>query len=264
MAGRNMDKLLNVMARLRDPKTGCPWDIEQDFHTIAPYTIEEAYEVADAIDRKDWADLKDELGDLLLQVVFHAQMAEEESLFNFEDVVDAIHGKMIRRHPHVFGQEKIESASEQTENWEDLKARERKEKARNEGKSVLGEIPKPLPALDAAYKLQTRAARVGFDWPDIDPVYDKVDEEMRELQEAVVADHPEQMKEEFGDLLFSCVNLGRKLGINPTQALQAANMKFRNRFEAMEGNIRAEQREIEDLSLDQLEENWRKAKSQGL
>lgn len=264
MSDQSIGKLLNVMSRLRDPQNGCPWDIEQDFHTIAPYTIEEAYEVADAIERKNWEDLKDELGDLLLQVVFHAQMAREESLFNFEDVVDAIHGKMIRRHPHVFGQEQVKSALEQTENWESLKAQERKEKAQNEGKSVLGEIPKSLPALDAAFKLQTRAARVGFDWPDAEPVYNKIDEEISELQEAVAADQMEQMKEEFGDLLFSCVNLGRKLQINPTQALQMANTKFRDRFEAMEKNIKTEQRELDELSLDQLEEQWLQAKSRGL
>lgn len=262
MPDRKINDLLDVMARLRDPVHGCPWDVEQDFHSIAPYTIEEAYEVADAIERKDWVDLKDELGDLLLQVVFHARMAEEEKLFNFEDVVHAIHGKMIRRHPHVFGESQVESAEAQTEEWERIKKQERKAKADAERGSVLGEIPKALPALDAAFKLQARAARVGFDWPDALPVYDKISEETEELKAAVDEEDKLRMEEEFGDLLFSCVNLSRKLQINPTQALQMANQKFRCRFEHMENTIRQSGKDIEQLSLNELETHWVKAKSE--
>lgn len=260
MRDHNIDGLLNIMRQLRDPDSGCPWDVEQDFHSIAPYTIEEAYEVADAIERKDWSDLRDELGDLLLQVVFHAQMADENGLFSFVDVVDSIHRKMIRRHPHVFGEAVVSDAAEQTDAWERIKSEERKERASKHNTSVLGEIPKALPALEVADKLQSRAARVGFDWPDAHPVYEKLAEEVEELQEAQVEGDPQRIEEEFGDLLFACVNLGRKLGLNSSQALQKANAKFRARFEQMEEFARQRHTSLEDLSLDQLEVEWQKAK----
>lgn len=249
-----MKALLDVMAKLRDKEHGCPWDIEQNFASIAPYTLEEAYEVVDAIEREDWSNLREELGDLLLQVVFHARMAEELGLFDFTDVADAIHEKMIRRHPHVFGDAAVESASAQKVAWENAKEAERAHK--NNG--ALGDVPNALPALVMAEKLQGRAARVGFDWPDALPVYDKVEEELDELRRAA---SPDAVEEEFGDLLFACVNLGRKLNLDPEQALRTACRKFRTRFEHMEAEVRQNGTDLKTKSIDELEALWQSAKS---
>uniref|UniRef100_UPI003514EA8F nucleoside triphosphate pyrophosphohydrolase n=1 Tax=Pseudooceanicola sp. TaxID=1914328 RepID=UPI003514EA8F len=219
-----IDRLLQIMRRLRDPESGCPWDIEQDFATIAPYTIEEAYEVADAIERGAWGELEGELGDLLLQTVYHTQMGEEAGRFSFQSVVQAISDKMVARHPHVFGDETREkSADQQTRDWEKIKAAERAGKAQ---KGTLDGVAIGLPALLRALKLQKRAARVGFDWPDASHVLDKITEEAQELAEA--RDHlgPDEIEEEFGDLLFVMANLGRHLGVDPEAARRRANAKF--------------------------------------
>lgn len=251
-------ELLAIMARLRNPDGGCPWDLEQDFSTIAPYTIEEAYEVADAIERESYAELKDELGDLLFQVVFHARMAEEAGLFDFNDVVDAINDKMIRRHPHVFGDAKHRNSAEQTEAWEEQKARERAASSRGDG--VLADLPVALPALKRAQKLQKRAARVGFDWPTAHRVLDKVDEELGEVREAMSQNDPEAIHEEIGDLLFVCTNLGRKLDVDVEASARTANAKFERRFRYIETRLQAQGRSPEDASLDEMEDLWTEAK----
>ncbi|ATE65362.1 nucleoside triphosphate pyrophosphohydrolase [Rhizorhabdus dicambivorans] len=240
-----IEELRDIMARLRDPETGCPWDIEQDFATIAPYTIEEAYEVADAIERGDMDGLRDELGDLQLQVVFHARMAEEAGAFDLKDVLDSISAKMIRRHPHVFG-------NGASPGWEEIKAAERAGKSEDD--SALAGVAGALPALLRAEKLQKRAARTGFDWPDDEGAREKVAEEIDEVREARSNDH---RFEEMGDLLFAVVNWARKLGIDPEAALRAANAKFERRFRAMEemaGDAFA------GLSLDEKEALWVEAK----
>jgi len=255
-----MQRLLAIMARLRDPKTGCPWDVEQSFPTIAPYTIEEAYEVADAIDRGDMADLKDELGDLMFQVVFHSQMASEQGDFAFEDVVDAISDKMIRRHPHVFGDADERDAAEQTQAWEAQKAVERAAKGRQDA-SVLADLPVALPALKRAGKLTKRAARVGFDWPGVAQVFDKLDEELGELKEAMAEGDPTHIAEEMGDLLFVLANLARKLDVEPETALRDANAKFERRFRYIEQNIEKTGVTLEEASLDQMETLWLDAKA---
>lgn len=251
-------ELLAIMAKLRNPDGGCPWDLEQDFSTIAPYTIEEAYEVADAIERESYAELKDELGDLLFQVVFHARMAEEAGLFDFNDVVDAINDKMIRRHPHVFGDAKHRNSAEQTEAWEEQKARERAASSRGDG--VLADLPVALPALKRAQKLQKRAARVGFDWPTADRVLDKVDEELGEVRDAMTQNDPEAIHEEIGDLLFVCTNLGRKLDVDVEASARTANAKFERRFRYIETRLQAQGRSPEDASLDEMENLWTEAK----
>jgi len=249
-----MARLLEIMRRLRDPETGCPWDIEQDFATIAPYTIEEAYEVADAIERGAMAELPGELGDLLFQVVYHAQMAEEAGYFAFADVVRAIADKMVMRHPHVFGEEsRDKTAEDQVRDWEAVKARERGARA-----SVLDGVAKGLPALTRAVKLQNRAARVGFDWPESGEVLDKVAEEAAELRAA--ADDPARAFEEFGDLLFVLANLARHLDIDPEAALRAANAKFIRRFGSVEGTLRAQGRRPEEATLAEMDALWDEAK----
>ena len=253
-----IDDLLAIMRQLRDPGSGCPWDLEQDFATIAPYTIEEAYEVADAIDRKDYTDLKDELGDLLLQVVFHAQMAKEAGLFDFNDVCAAINDKMIRRHPHVFGDETQRDSETQTEAWEEQKARERA--AKNRADSVLDDVPVALPALKRAQKLQKRAARVGFDWPDAERVLEKVHEEIAEVRDSVAHSTQEHVAEEVGDLLFVCTNLGRKLKVDVEASARGANAKFERRFRFIEAELSALGRRPEDASLEEMEALWMKAK----
>jgi MazG family protein len=256
----SLDQLLAVMARLRDPQHGCPWDREQDFATIAPFTIEEAYEVADAIARDDMAALKDELGDLLFQVVFHAQMAEERDLFTFEDVAAAIAAKMERRHPHVFGDVRIDSAAAQGEAWEEHKAAERRDQARQNGTSVsvLDGVALGLPALLRADKLQKRAARIGFDWTDAGPVFDKLKEEISEL-ESELQKPPAQhaLEDEMGDILFAAVNLARKLDIDPEAALRGATAKFERRFRRVE--MLAAERAAEG-NLDVLEALWEQVK----
>ncbi|MAY66746.1 MAG: nucleoside triphosphate pyrophosphohydrolase [Rhodospirillaceae bacterium] len=257
-------RLLSIMARLRDPQRGCEWDVAQTFETIAPYTIEEAYEVADAIERADMADLRGELGDLLLQVVFHARMAEEAGHFDYDDVARAIADKMVRRHPHVFGDADIATAEAQTVHWEDLKARERAEKGETsaEDASALDGVAIPLPALTRAEKLQKRAARIGFDWPEAEPVIAKIEEELAELRAEMAAGAPKaRVEEEMGDLLFAVANLARHLKIDPETALRRGNHKFEDRFRRMEKRLRADGRDPADASLDEMEAAWQAEKA---
>jgi MazG family protein len=265
-------KLLEVMARLRDPASGCPWDREQTFATIAPYTIEEAYEVADAIERSDAIDLRDELGDLLFQVVFHARMAQERGWFDFDDVAASIHDKLIRRHPHVFGDAVFDNAAEQTSNWEEHKARERAAAAARRGEgasSVLGDVPQALPALLRAAKLGKRAARTGFDWPDATGVREKLNEELAELDaeiarratHAPTSEPDPKIVEELGDALFTLVNLGRHLHVDAEEALRAANRKFESRFRHMESLARARGLALGSLSPAQWDALWVESKN---
>jgi ATP diphosphatase len=252
-------RLVAIMARLRDRETGCPWDIEQDFDSIAPYTIEEGYEVADAIARKDMAGLRDELGDLLFQVVYHARMAEEQGAFAFGDVARAIADKMVRRHPHVFGAEsRDKSADQQTLDWERLKAAERGPAGALDGVAV------GLPALTRAVKLQNRAARVGFDWPDAGAVLAKIAEETAELVEARDAGDEGRVREEYGDLMFVMANLARHLRVDPEAALRDASAKFTRRFEAIEAALAAEGRRPADSILAEMDALWDAAKERGL
>lgn len=248
------------MARLRDPQTGCPWDIEQDFRSIAPYTIEEAYEVAEAIDRDDLAQLRDELGDLLLQVVFHARMAEEAGAFDFDAVAARIVDKMVRRHPHVFGDAEVASAAAQTAAWEAHKEQERLTAGAT---GVLDGVGLALPALLRAHKLSQRAARVGFDWPDAAGARLKVMEELDELAQAEGSADPGAIDEEVGDLLFAAANLARKLGVNPEEALRRANQKFAGRFATVEAEVQARGGDWSAFELDTLEEFWALAKRRG-
>ena len=255
-------RLLRIMARLRDPQSGCPWDVEQTFRTIAPYTIEEAYEVAEAIEQNDLAALKDELGDLLLQVVFHARMAEEDGRFDFEAVAAAIGDKMVRRHPHVFGDVSVDSAAAQTRAWEDTKAAERAaKKADGEAQGALDGVTVGLPALTRAGKLQRRAARVGFDWPETLQVFEKIDEELAEIKEEIENGRdPVRLEDEVGDLLFVAVNLARHLAVDPEAALRRSNAKFERRFRSMERALLADHAALKDLPLEVLEEAWQAAK----
>jgi ATP diphosphatase len=253
----SIDKLLEVMARLRDPEHGCPWDQQQDFASIAPYTVEEAYEVADAITREDFGALRDELGDLLFQVVFHARMAQEAGLFDFDDVAGTITDKMLRRHPHVFGSDEERAAGAQDGSWERIKAEERAEKA---DYSALTGVAKALPSLKRAQKLGKRASMVGFDWPDRHGPREKIHEELDELEAAVGTRSQPSIEEEFGDLLFAAVNLARHLGVDPEKALTGANYKFERRFRDMEQAITGAGKQLRDLSLESLEMEWRAAK----
>ena len=256
---KGMLRLQEIMRALRDPEGGCPWDIEQNFSSIAPYTVEEAYEVADAIERENWDDLKNELGDLLLQTVYHTQMAEEENLFNFNDVINQISEKMIKRHPHVFGSSKQNKTSDQQiKDWEAIKADERVKKNQT---GILDDVAINLPALVRSLKLQKRAARVGFDWPMISKVLKKVEEETKELVEAKEFESQERIKEEFGDLMFSIVNLGRHLKVDPEEALKKANKKFITRFKFIEDEIKSQGRNLEDTSLEEMEQLWQSAKN---
>jgi len=252
-----INKLLEVMRKLRDPQDGCPWDVEQDFATIAPYTIEEAYEVADAIEREDMADLRDELGDLLFQVAFHARMAEEAGLFDFEDVAKGISDKMIRRHPHVFGSEAERARGKQEGSWEQIKEMERSDSGDD---SALASVVKGLPALKRAEKLGLRASRAGFDWPDRKGVHEKIQEELEELEEAVGSRETDSMEEEFGDVLFAVVNLARHLNIDPEKALTGANYKFERRFRDMETEVTDTGKRLKDFNLETLDKFWRAAK----
>ncbi|MEP3297096.1 MAG: nucleoside triphosphate pyrophosphohydrolase [Pseudoruegeria sp.] len=253
-----MPRLLEIMRRLRDPDTGCPWDIEQDFVTIAPYTIEEAYEVADAIEQKDWPALEGELGDLLLQTVYHTQMGQEAGHFDFDSVVKSISDKMVDRHPHVFGDEsRNKTAEQQTIDWEAQKAKERAERAE---KGTLDGVAIGLPALLRAYKLQKRAARVGFDWPSTIEVLDKIQEESRELIEAKEELSQAEVIEEYGDLLFVMANLGRHLGIEPEEALRAANAKFTHRFEKVEKKLAARGKTPSESNLHEMDQLWDEVK----
>ena len=249
-----LPRLLEIMARLRDPETGCPWDIEQDFASIAPYTIEEAYEVSDAIEREAWGELKGELGDLLFQTVFHAQMAEEAGLFDLDQVADTMSDKMVARHPHVFGSEsRDKSAEQQTRDWEAQKAAERAKKSQS---GVLDGVALGLPGLLRAVKLQNRAARVGFDWPDTDQVLDKITEEVAELTEARAELGPEKTFEEFGDLLFVMANLARHWGIDPEAAIRATNGKFERRFAYIEAQLAKSDRTPSDSTLTEMDALW--------
>jgi MazG family protein len=255
--------LLAVMARLRDPERGCPWDVKQDFSTIAPYTIEEAYEVADAIAREDLDALKDELGDLLLQVVYHAQMAAERSCFDFSDVADAITRKMIRRHPHVFADPSLRDEFVTSRVWDRIKAEEKAERGKADAKasSRLDDVALALPALTRAVKLQKRAAEVGFDWPSLEPVLAKAEEELAELKEAIAApEEKAKIAEEFGDLLFVMANLARHLKIDPEAALRDANAKFVRRFRSIEQALAEEGRVCEDATLEEMDRLWDEAK----
>jgi nucleoside triphosphate diphosphatase len=254
-----IDRLLGVMAALRNPEGGCPWDIEQNFTTIAPYTIEEAYEVADAIERGDMASLKEELGDLLFQVVFHAQMAKEMGHFNFDDVTRTLSDKMIARHPHVFGEKVVETADQQTLNWEVMKQAERAAKIKDDP-SILSDIPFALPALMRAEKLAKRAARVGFDWPSLDEVFDKLDEETLEVREAVAEGDQEHIAEEIGDMLFVVANLARKAKVDPELALRNANIKFERRFRWIEGELAKMGKTPDASSLEEMDGLWNRAK----
>ena len=262
-AATQIRRLLVIMAALRNPDGGCPWDLEQDFASIAPYTIEEAYEVADAIGRNDMADLQDELGDLLFQAVFHAQMAAEAGEFGFADVVRSIADKMERRHPHVFGEERVASVEAQSAAWEEHKARERVEKSQQGGDSasVLDDVPAALPALLRAHKLGRRMARVGFDWPDALSIIAKVTEELGELREEIRRGDESRAAEELGDLLFTVAQVGRRLGIDPEEALRRANRKVERRFRAVEDRVRLDGGDIAALSMDDLERYWNAAKA---
>jgi MazG family protein len=253
----SIHELLQIMARLRDLERGCEWDCAQNFASIAPHTLEEAYEVADAIARDDRAALKDELGDLLLQVVFHARMAEEEGSFDFAAVAAAISAKLIRRHPHIFGEAAYANLAEQNAAWERIKAAERQQQG---DISALDGIPLALPALSRAAKLQKRAARVGFDWPELAPVLDKLDEELQELRRAVAERHAAAVRDELGDVLFTCVNLARHLGENPETALQDSNRKFERRFRRLEQHLHSANRQPEQLSLAELDAIWKQVK----
>lgn len=255
----SLQNLLDIMATLRDPQAGCPWDREQDFASIAPYTVEEAYEVADAIARQDMPGLRDELGDLLFQVVFHAQMASEAGEFDFDDVGESICNKMIRRHPHVFGNEDERARGAVPGSWERIKAAER-EAAKATRASALDDIASSLPALRRAHKLGKRAASTGFDWPDIKGVREKVDEELTELDETLRQQDAEKMTEELGDLLFAVVNLARHLKIDPEQALVSANRKFERRFRQMESDVGGGDASLADFDIDSLEARWQAAK----
>lgn len=267
---KDISRLLEIMAALRTPVTGCPWDVEQTFATIAPYTLEEAYEVADAIERGDLGDLREELGDLLLQVVFHARMAEEQQEFDFGDVVEAITTKMIRRHPHVFGDAEARAAGSAKGMWDRIKAEEKAEKRaarlargvdpQEHGKGYLDGIPVGLPALTRALKLQEKAARIGFDWKDAKPILDKIEEEIAELREAMEQGDTASVTDEFGDVLFALVNFGRHLHLDAETALRGTNEKFRTRLHHVERTLEAQGGSLEAASLDEMEALWQQAK----
>ena len=252
-----LGRLLEVMDRLRDPDSGCPWDQQQNFRSIAPYTIEEAHEVADAIERGDMDQLRDELGDLLFQVVFHARLGREAGAFDFDDVAAGIADKLIRRHPHVFGEGPEMNAEAQTESWERIKAEERAEAGL---RSAVDGVSGGLPPLRRAVKLQKRAARVGFDWPDLKPVLAKIREEIDELESELERADPDRMEDELGDVLFAVANLARKLDLDADAALRHTNLKFERRFRAMEDAARRSGRRFEDLDLDAQEALWLDAK----
>ena len=260
-----IDELLLIMQKLRTPETGCPWDLKQNFKSIAAYTIEEAYEVVDAIERDDMDDLKDELGDLLLQVVFHARMAEEAGLFDFHDVAQAVSEKMMRRHPHVFANETGKSIDDVKNSWEVIKAKEKEAKTGGVPQSLLEDIPSALPGMTRSVKLQKRAARVGFDWPEISQVFDKLDEELGELRQEIEQNgSSERLLDEMGDVMFVIANLARHLRIDPEQASRAGNQKFTNRFNDMEKQAEASGKDMGSLTLDELETMWQSAKTKDL
>jgi MazG family protein len=256
--GEKFQQLVALMARLRGPG-GCPWDREQSFDTIKPYTLEETYEVLDAIDRRDWQEVAEELGDLLLQVVFYAQMAEEQGLFHIGDSLDAINGKLIRRHPHVFGEETAQSANEVKRIWGEIKEAEKKDRGKQDA-GLLASVPRAMPALVEAQQIASRAAGVGFDWENTEQVIEKLDEELAELAEARRHASPDELEDEIGDLLFVLVNLARFVKIDPEQALRKTNAKFRERFGYMERRLAQQGRKPEEAHTAELEELWQEAK----
>ncbi|MEB3043570.1 nucleoside triphosphate pyrophosphohydrolase [Rhizobium mulingense] len=267
---KDISRLIEIMAALRHPETGCPWDIEQNFQTIKSYTIEEAYEVSDAIERGDMDDLCDELGDLLLQVVFHARMAEEAGEFSFGDVVNAITTKMIRRHPHVFARSEADTPDAVKIQWDEIKQAEKRERAERRARrgitedfkgGFLGSVQRSFPALTEALKLQERAAKVGFDWSAPEPILDKIEEEIGELRVALRDGDRAKVSDELGDLIFAVVNIGRHVKTDPEQALRGTNMKFRRRFNHIENVLEAEGETLEAASLERMEEIWQSAKA---
>ncbi|RUM25297.1 nucleoside triphosphate pyrophosphohydrolase [Rhizobium vallis] len=267
---KDISRLIEIMAALRHPETGCPWDIEQNFETIKPYTIEEAYEVSDAIERGDMDDLRDELGDLLLQVVFHARMAEEAGEFSFGDVVNAITTKMIRRHPHVFARSAADTPDAVKKQWDEIKQAEKRERAERRSKrgitedfkgGFLGSVQRSFPALTEALKLQERAAKVGFDWSAPEPILDKIEEEIGELRVALREGDQAKVSDELGDLIFAVVNIGRHVKADPEQAVRGTNTKFRRRFNHIEDVLEAEGETLEAASLERMEEIWQAAKA---
>lgn len=261
----DITRLLEIMTRLRDPEQGCPWDRQQTFETILPFTLEEVYEVADAIERNDMDELRSELGDLLFQIVFYAQLAKEQGLFEFADIVAGISDKLVQRHPHVFANGEIRSAAAQSLAWEKLKELERAQKATSEARpaSVLDNIPVALPGLMRAAKLQRRVARVGFEWPDIMPVLDKIEEEIGELREALAnGGQRDEMEHEIGDLMFACVNLARHADIDPEVALRSVNRRFETRFRRVEEQAAEQGRTLPQLTLAEMNELWEQAKAE--
>ncbi len=269
-ASKDISRLIEIMAALRSPATGCPWDIVQTFETIKPYTIEEAYEVSDAIERNDMDDLCEELGDLLLQVVFHARMAEEAGEFSFGDVVEAITRKMIRRHPHVFARSDADTPDAVKKQWDDIKQAEKRERAERRAKrgvsedfkaGFLGSVQRSFPALTEALKLQERAAKVGFDWSAPEPILDKIEEEIGELRVALAEGDQAKVSDELGDLIFAVVNIGRHVKADPEDSLRGTNTKFRRRFSHIEAVLYAEGETLEAASLERMEEIWQAAKA---
>jgi ATP diphosphatase len=267
---KDISRLIEIMAALRNPETGCPWDIVQTFETIKPYTIEEAYEVSDAIERNDMDDLCDELGDLLLQVVFHARMAEEAGEFSFDDVVQAITAKMIRRHPHVFARSDADTPDAVKKQWDDIKQAEKRERIeRRVSRGIsedfkagyLGSVQRSFPALTEALKLQERAAKVGFDWSAPEPILDKIEEEIGELRVALKEGDQQKVSDELGDLIFAVANIGRHVNADPEQALRGTNTKFRRRFNYIETTLQAEGETLEAATLERMEEIWQAAKA---
>ncbi|MCZ7448406.1 nucleoside triphosphate pyrophosphohydrolase [Agrobacterium rhizogenes] len=268
-ASKDISRLIEIMEALRQPETGCPWDVVQTFETIKPYTIEEAYEVADAIERKDMDDLCDELGDLLLQVVFHARIAEERGEFAFGDVVHAVTSKMIRRHPHVFDVSDADTPDSVKLQWDQIKAEEKRERAERRARrgitedfkaGFLGGVQRSQPALTEALKLQEQAARVGFDWSDPAPILDKIEEEIAELREALAEGKPEKVSDELGDLIFALVNIGRHVKADPEDALRGTNTKFRRRFNHIETSLSDNGETLKEASLERMEDLWQAAK----
>ncbi len=269
-ASKDISRLIEIMEALRQPETGCPWDIVQTFETIKPYTIEEAYEVADAIERKDMDDLCEELGDLLLQVVFHSRIAEEEGKFSFGDVVHAVTAKMIRRHPHVFAASDADTPETVKVQWDEIKAQEKRDRAMRRAASgisedfkagFLGSVHRTQPALTEALKLQEQAARVGFDWSEPEPILDKIEEEIRELREAMAGGNPAKVNDELGDLIFALVNIGRHVKADPENALRGTNTKFRRRFRHIETSLAQSDETLEGATLERMEELWQAAKA---
>ena len=264
MDGDAIAKLLDIMAQLRDPNTGCPWDCEQTFSSIVPHTIEETYEVVDCVEREDYAHLKEELGDLLFQVVFLSRIAEEQGMFNFYDVAAEISEKLERRHPHVFGDAKISSQEELKTVWESIKQSEREQKQTKQSASVsvLDDVESTHPGLTHSYKLQKKAAKVGFDWDSVQGVYDKLDEELGELKAALREEvlNDDHVVHEMGDVLFACVNLARHVKVNPETAIRKANYRFEKRFRYMESMISNNESEIQSLTLEEMERYWQQAK----